>query len=47
MAAEKPAPTRKKMERPMRTLTSSAGSASSTTNATAAKTPSVRNCRCR
>ena len=43
MAAEKPAPSRKKIERPMRTATSSAGSASRATNAMAAKMPSVRN----
>ena len=47
MAAEKPAPTRKKTDRPIRTPASSAGSASSRKNATAAKMPSVRNCRVR
>ena len=45
--AEKPAPTRKKMERPIRTPQSSAGSASRTKKAMAAKIASVRNCRCR
>ncbi len=47
MAAEKPAPTRKKRERKIRTVMSSAGSTSSTKNAIAAKMPSVRNCRVR
>ena len=47
MAAEKPAPSRKKIERPIRTPMSSAGSASSATKAMAAKMPSVRNWRVR
>ena len=45
--AEKPAPTRKKTDRPMRTPQSSAGSASRTKNAMPANTARVRNWRCR
>ena len=47
MAAEKPAPTRKKIDRPIRTEVSSAGSTNSSANASAAKTASVLNCRLR
>jgi hypothetical protein len=43
--AEKPAPTRKKIERPTRTLPLSAGSRNSSRKTSSAKTARVRNCR--
>ncbi len=47
MIAENAAPTRKKIERPMRSPRSSAGRAKSSTNTMAAKIPSVLNWRLR
>jgi hypothetical protein len=45
VTAENRAPTRKKMERPIRTSPSTAGSASSTKKISTTKMPSVLNCR--
>ncbi len=47
MIAEKQAPTRKKMDRPIRSLEESAGSAKSTKKARTAKPLRVLNCRAR
>jgi hypothetical protein len=47
VVAENPAPSRKKIERPMRSFQLSAGSASSRRKAIPANTDRVRNCRAR